>query len=74
MKEAKGDCDKLKKRVEEEGSPVTLEELEQMILSEKQALTEDRDQLSSLMDRIGEPPLIQRFNSCYIFLSHQISS
>ena len=74
MKEAKGDCNKLKERVEEEGLPVTLEELEQMVLSEKQPLTEDRNQLSSLMDRIGEPPLMQQVSLCYIFLSHQISS
>ena len=55
--------------------PVALEESEQMVLSEKQPVTEDIDQLNSLMDRIGEPPLIQpQVNSCYIFLSHQISS
>ena len=61
VREAKGDCDRLKERVVEKESPVTLEELEQIhaeaderVLSEKKALTEDRDQLSSHMDRIGE--------------------
>ena len=64
MREAKGDGDMLKERGEEEGSPVTLEELEQVVLSEKQALTEDRDQLRSLIDRIGEPLFMQRFKLC----------
>ena len=64
----------LKEKVEEEESPVTLEELEEMVLSEKQSLTEDRNQFSSLMDRIGESPFMQWFNLHYIFLSYQISS
>ena len=62
VREAKGDCDKLKERVVEGVSTGSLEELEKIhaeaeerVLSEKQALTEDRDQLSSRMDRIGEP-------------------
>jgi len=61
VREAKGDRDKLKERVEEEESLATLNELEQihteaneMVLSDKQALTEDRDRFSSDMDRIGE--------------------
>ena len=48
MREAKSDCDKLKERAEEEESLATLDELEQthteandMVASEKQALTED---------------------------------
>ena len=64
VREAKGDHDKLKERVEEEESLATLNELKQihtkaneMVLSEKQALTEDRDQFSSKMDRIGESSL-----------------
>ena len=59
--EDKGDCDKVKERVVEDESTGTLEELEKIhaeaeekVLSEKQALIEDRDQLSSHMDRIGE--------------------
>ena len=61
MREAKGSCDELKERAEREESLVTLDELEQihtdaneMVLREKQALTEDRDQFISDMDRIGE--------------------
>ena len=62
VREAKGDSDMLKERVVEDESPLTMEKLEQIhaeaderVLSEKQALTEDRDQLSSRIDRIGEP-------------------
>ena len=61
VREAKGHGDMLRKRVVEDELPLTLDELEQIhaeaderILSEKQALTEDRDQLSSHMDRIGK--------------------
>ena len=61
MREAKGDYDKLKERAKEEESLATLDDLEQthteandMVVREKQALTEDRDQLSSDMNRIGE--------------------
>ena len=61
VREAKADSDKLKERAEEEESLVTQEELEQilteaneMIASNEQALTEDRDQFSSEVERIGE--------------------
>ena len=61
MREAEGDCDKVKEREEEEESLVTLDELEQihtevneMISSYKQKLTEDRDQSNSKVERIGE--------------------
>ena len=61
MREARGSCDELKERAEREESLVTLDELKQihtdankMVVREKQALTEDRDQFVSDMDRIGE--------------------
>ena len=61
MREAKGDCDRLKERAEEEESLITLDKLVQihtdvseMVATEKQELTEDRDQFSSYVDRIGE--------------------
>ena len=61
MRKAKGDCDKLKERVEEEESLVTLDELEQihtegneMISSDKQKLIENRHHSSSEIERIGE--------------------
>ena len=65
----------LKERVEEEESLATLDELEQihtkanqMVLCEKQALTEDRDQLNSNVTRIGKLPYLQLW--CYMFLPH----
>ena len=65
MREAKKDCDRLKERAEEEESLVTLDELEQihtdaseMVATEKRELTEDRDQFSSDVDRIGEFSII----------------
>ena len=61
MRESKEVCEKLKERANEEESLVTLNELEQihtevndMVVSDKQALTEDRDQFSCEIDRIGE--------------------
>ena len=59
VREAKRDSDKLKEREEE--SLVTQNQLRQihteankMFSSDKQALTEDRDQFSRDVDRIGE--------------------
>ena len=59
--EARRDCEKLKERAKDDDSMATLDELEQthteaneMVASEKQALTEDRDQFSYDMKRIGE--------------------
>ena len=61
VREARGDCDRLKERVEEEESLVTLDELEQIhtdasekVATDERTLTEDRDQFSSDVDRIGE--------------------
>ena len=66
VREARGGCDRLQETYEEEKeSLVTLDGLEQMhtgavemVATEKQALTEDRDQFSRDVDKIGEFSII----------------
>ena len=61
VREAREDYDRLKERAEEEELLVTLDELEQIhtdasekVATDERTLTEDRDQFSSDVDRIGE--------------------
>ena len=71
MRKAKKDGGKLKERAEEEDPLATLYELKQihaqakeMVVSEKQALSEDRDLLFSEVDRIGELSTDTEAHSC----------
>ena len=71
VREAKGGCDRLKERYEEEESLFTLDDLEQMhtdavetVATEKRALTKDRDQFSRDVDRIGEFSIIVMATLC----------
>ena len=61
VREAREDYDRLKERAEEEELLVTLDELEEIhtdasekIAADELALTEDRDQFDSDVERIGE--------------------
>ena len=65
VSEARGECDRLKDRAEEEELLVTLDELEQIhtdasekVATDERTLTEDRDQFSSDVERIGEFSII----------------